>query len=87
MIRLLDEARVTGLIEHHAGESHAVLPRLLGEGRQFDLAIVDGNHRFDAVFVDLYYLGCACCVPARSNSWTIISFPVSPGRAQIPLSG
>ena len=23
----------------------------------FDLAFVDGNHRFDGVFVDLFYLG------------------------------
>lgn len=33
------------------------MPRLVSEGRRFDLAVVDGNHRFDAVFVDLYYLG------------------------------
>ena len=26
-------------------------------GRRFDLAFVDGNHRFDGVFVDLVYLG------------------------------
>src|SRR6266702_4420827 len=31
--------------------------RPTSHGRRFDLAIVDGNHRFDAVFVDLYYLG------------------------------
>jgi hypothetical protein len=29
----------------------------LGEQRRFDLAFVDGNHRFDRVFVDLVYLG------------------------------
>ena len=29
-----------------------VLPRLLGEERRFDLALVDGNHRFDGVFLD-----------------------------------
>jgi predicted O-methyltransferase YrrM len=34
-----------------------VRPRLLAEGRRFDLAVVDGSHRFGAVFVDLYYLG------------------------------
>jgi cephalosporin hydroxylase len=28
----------------------------MSEGRRFDLAVVDGNHRFDAVFVDVYYL-------------------------------
>jgi predicted O-methyltransferase YrrM len=46
-----------GLVEHHAEESQIALPRFLGEGRSFDLAFVDGNHRFDGVFVDLFYLG------------------------------
>ena len=48
---------MAGLAEFHPEESQIVLPRLLAQGRQFDMAIVDGNHRFDAVFVDLYYLG------------------------------
>jgi len=30
---------------------------LLNEGRRFDVAFVDGNHRFDGVFLDLIYLG------------------------------
>jgi hypothetical protein len=38
-------------------KSQIVLPRLLTQGHRFDMAIVDGNHRFDAVFVDLPYLG------------------------------
>ena len=36
---------------------HIVLPRLVADGRRFDLALVDGNHRFDGVFLDLVYLG------------------------------
>jgi predicted O-methyltransferase YrrM len=56
-LQFLDEAGVRELVEHHAGESQTVLPGLLNEGRRFDLAVVDGNHRFDAVFVDLYFLG------------------------------
>jgi predicted O-methyltransferase YrrM len=56
-LQVLEEAGVTGLVEHHAEASEIVLPRLLGEGRTFDLAVVDGNHRFDGVFVDLIYLG------------------------------
>jgi hypothetical protein len=31
--------------------------RFLTEERRFDLAFVDGNHRFDGVFLDLAYLG------------------------------
>ncbi len=56
-LQALVAAGVADLVEHHAEKSHFVLPQLLREGRQFDFGFVDGNHRFDAVFVDLYYLG------------------------------
>lgn len=56
-LQFLDEAGVAGLVEHYAEESQIALPRFVGEGRRFDLAVVDGNHRFDAVFPDLVYLG------------------------------
>ena len=45
------------MVDYYAEESQIVLPRILSEGRRFDLAFVDGNHRFDGVFVDLVYLG------------------------------
>jgi predicted O-methyltransferase YrrM len=54
---LLRHAGLADLVEHHAEESQLVLPRFASEGRRFDLAFVDGNHRFDGVFVDLFYLG------------------------------
>jgi len=56
-LRALEEAGVRGLVEFVAEESQVVLPRLLGEGRRFDLAFIDGNHRFEAVFLDLVYCG------------------------------
>jgi predicted O-methyltransferase YrrM len=56
-LQFLDEAGVARLIEYHPEPSEIVLPRLLAEGRGFDLAFVDGNHRFDGVFLDLVYLG------------------------------
>lgn len=56
-LQVLAAAGLTSLIEHHREPSHFVLPRLLHDGRTFDLGFVDGNHRFDGVFLDLYYLG------------------------------
>ena len=56
-LQVLEEAGVIWLVEHHAAESQLALPRFLGEGRRFDLAFVDGNHRFDGIFLDLVYLG------------------------------
>lgn len=56
-LQFLDEAGVAELVEYHPERSEIVLPRFLAEGRIFDLAFVDGNHRFDGVFLDLIYLG------------------------------
>jgi predicted O-methyltransferase YrrM len=56
-LQFLDEAGLGTLMEFHAEESQIALPRFLTEGRTFDLAFVDGNHRFDGVFLDLVYLG------------------------------
>jgi predicted O-methyltransferase YrrM len=56
-LQFLDEAGLGTLVEFHAEESQIALPRFLTEGRTFDLAFVDGNHRFDGVFLDLVYLG------------------------------
>jgi predicted O-methyltransferase YrrM len=55
-VQFLDDAGLADMVEVHAGESQIVLPRCLAEGRHFDFAFVDGNHRFDGVFVDLVYL-------------------------------
>jgi predicted O-methyltransferase YrrM len=56
-LQFLDEAGLAEIVEHYPEESQIALPRLVSEGRRFDLAYVDGNHRFDRVFVDLSYLG------------------------------
>ena len=56
-LRTLQEAGVRELVEFHADMSEVVLPRLLAEGRPFDLAFIDGNHRFEGVFLDLVYCG------------------------------
>lgn len=56
-LQVLEQAGVRNVVEFYAEESQIVFPRLLAEGRQFDLAFIDGNHRFEAVFLDLIYAG------------------------------
>ena len=54
---ILNDAGLSSILEFYGDESQIVLPQLLEQGREFDLAFIDGNHRFDYVFLDLYYLG------------------------------
>ena len=56
-LRTLEEAGVRELVELRDEGSQIALPALLDEGRSFDLAFIDGNHRFEAVFLDLVYVG------------------------------
>jgi len=56
-LQVLAEAGVEDLVEFHPEPSEILLPRLLSEGRSFDLGFIDGNHRFEGVFLDLIYLG------------------------------
>jgi predicted O-methyltransferase YrrM len=56
-LQFLEEAGVGDMVELHAEDSQISLPRFLDEARSFDFAFIDGNHRFDRVFVDLFYLG------------------------------
>jgi len=56
-LQLLREVRVFGRAEFHKEPSEIVLPRLIVAKEKADFAVVDGNHRFEHVFVDLFYLG------------------------------
>jgi predicted O-methyltransferase YrrM len=56
-LRALEEAGVRDLVEFHEEESQVLFPQLLAEGRGFDFAFIDANHRFEGVFLDLYYCG------------------------------
>jgi predicted O-methyltransferase YrrM len=56
-VRHLEQAGVRDLVELHCEASELVLPRLLAEGSRFDFAFLDGNHRFEGVFLDLAYSG------------------------------
>jgi predicted O-methyltransferase YrrM len=56
-VATLEEAGVRDLVELLVEPSETALPRLLAEGRRFDLAFVDGNHRFEGVLLDFVYCG------------------------------
>jgi predicted O-methyltransferase YrrM len=56
-LRLLERAGVADLVEYLPSPSEVALPAMVEQGARFDLAFVDGNHRFDGVFVDLFFLG------------------------------
>jgi len=50
----------TGLfdyVEFYNAPSELVLPRLIEKEEKADFAILDGNHRFEYVLVDLFFLG------------------------------
>jgi predicted O-methyltransferase YrrM len=55
-LRTLREASVEELVEVIEEESQLALPRLVAEGREFDFAFVDGDHRFEGVFLDLCFM-------------------------------
>jgi predicted O-methyltransferase YrrM len=53
--RTVRAAGVDGMVEFVHEESQLALPRFAGEGRCFDLALIDGDHRFEGVFLDLCF--------------------------------
>ncbi len=55
-LRTLRDAGVEDVVEVIEEESQLALPRLAVEGREFDFAFVDGDHRFEGVFLDLYFM-------------------------------
>src|ERR671918_1468656 len=55
-LRTLREAGVEEHVDVIEEESQLALPRLVAEGREFDFAFVDGDHRFEGVFLDLYFM-------------------------------
>jgi predicted O-methyltransferase YrrM len=55
-LRTLREAGVEEVVEVIEEESQLALPRLVSEGRTFDFAFIDGDHRFEGVFLDIYFM-------------------------------
>lgn len=55
-IQVFQRAGVSAALEFYEEGSQFVLPRLRDQGRSFDLGFIDGDHRYDAVFIDMYYM-------------------------------
>ena len=55
-LQFIGDIGVNNQIEFCKRPSEFVLPELQQQGRKFDFAIVDGTHRFEGVFIDLFYL-------------------------------
>jgi len=53
--RTIRAAGVEEIVEQMHEESQLALPRLATEGRSFDLALIDGDHRLEGVFLDLCF--------------------------------
>ncbi len=54
-MRTLRAGGVADLVELVREESQLALPRFAVEGRCFDLALIDGDHRFEGIFLDLCF--------------------------------
>ena len=52
----IDRAGLSGYLDFRSGFSCYELPRLIDEGKQFDLVYIDGSHLFEDCFVDLYFV-------------------------------
>jgi predicted O-methyltransferase YrrM len=55
-LRTLRDGGVAEVVDVVEEESQLALPRLSSEGRTFDFGFIDGDHRFEGVFLDLYYM-------------------------------
>jgi hypothetical protein len=55
-LRVLREAGADRFVEYHAEPSEIFLPKLIEQGRQFDFAFIDGDHRFDGAFIDVVFV-------------------------------
>ena len=54
-LRSIRELGLASMVEFHEQRSEIALPELLAQGKKFDFAFVDGDHSFQAAFVDMFY--------------------------------
>lgn len=53
---VLEKAKLEAYVEVREQDSFVALPKLLSEGRRFDIAYIDGSHQFENVFIDFFYI-------------------------------
>jgi cephalosporin hydroxylase len=51
----LEKAQLADFVEVIEDRSCIVLPRLMADGRQFEMIYIDGSHLFEDVFIDAYF--------------------------------
>jgi len=59
-INAVREMGLADFVTLYEEPSELVLPQLVRAGSRFDFVFVDGDHRFDATFVDFVYAGKLC---------------------------
>lgn len=55
-IKNIKKLKLFKYLIHESDLSHNVLPRLLKQKTKIDFAFIDGDHRYDPVFIDFYYI-------------------------------
>lgn len=55
-LHVVDHFGFSDMFDWVCEKSDLALPRMVSEERKFDLAFIDGNHRFEGALVDFYYI-------------------------------
>jgi predicted O-methyltransferase YrrM len=53
---MVERAGLVDVVELVEQQSQVALPRFFEQGRRFDVGFVDGDHRFDPAFVDIFFM-------------------------------
>lgn len=54
-IKNIESLGFAGKLELIRDYSHSVLPMFVKENRKFEFIFIDGDHKFDGIFIDFYY--------------------------------
>ena len=81
-LALRDQAGCTDMFHWLDERDDDILPRLWKAGKKFDLALIDGDHRFEAALLDFYYLDkmlpiggiCAFDDTDWPSVWRVVEF-------------